>query len=177
MRCTEAGGGASEKPLSWRWTIYVFIHHRGSCVLKVRQFNRSLTKPTPWGSEGMKRTGEKRQERHSWTHGSAFKAHLCGDKKKKESIGGLCVWWLLFARRLWLMSLKGQTPLRKINGVSEARGNGLWGPAGHISNTTVITSAEQSWREWSEDGDGNVRKCWAAFSSRSTPETVGKPED
>lgn len=70
--------------------------------------------PNPY-CEGVKRTGEKRQELHSWTHGYAFKAHLCGEWKK-ESIRGLCTWWLLFAHQLWLMSLKGQTPLRKING-------------------------------------------------------------
>lgn len=57
------------------------------------------------------------------------------------------------------MSLKGQTPLRKINGVSEAQGNGLWGPAGHICNATVITTTEQRWKKWSGDGD-DVWKCW-----------------
>lgn len=63
---------------------------------------------------------------------------------------GVCIDPLLSAQRLWLMSLKGQTPLGKINGVSYAQGNGLRGPAGHISNMTAITAAEQRRKEGSQ---------------------------
>lgn len=63
---------------------------------------------------------------------------------------GMCIDSLLSAHRLWLMSLKGQTPLRKINGVSYAQGNGLRGPAGHISNMTAITTTEQKRKEVSQ---------------------------
>lgn len=72
------------------------------------------------------------------------------------------------------MSLKGQTPLRKINGVLEAQGNGLWGPAGHICNATVITTTEQRWKEWSGDGDGNVWKCWTAGGGKQQLQQVNK---
>lgn len=109
---------------------------------------------------------EGRDKSYTAGHMAAHWKLTCEERKKKKSIRGRCMWWLLFAHRLWLMSLKGQTPLRKINGVSQAQGNGLWGPAGRICNMTVITTTEQWWKEWSGDGDDNVWKCWTAEGGR-----------
>lgn len=86
----------------------------------------------------MKRTGGERRERESGYDGElakeilafghitgAFGPHqcpcahaVCAKEKKRMCSAGLCVRSRLFAHRLRLMSLKGQTPLRKINGVS-----------------------------------------------------------
>lgn len=96
------------------------------------------------GWRGQERRGEREREREStasmanrWRWYWQFDTHwciqtspvcvfvsvhmlVCMCEREKEYICSLCVCVCvsLSAHRLWLMSLKGQTPLRKINGVS-----------------------------------------------------------
>lgn len=102
-----------------------------------------------WGGQGRLRRQAGGGDTGSWTPTGALITHPCarahtGTRENRNASAAL------FAHRPRLMSLKGQTPLRKINGVSRAWGNGLWGPAGDISNMTVITTAEQRRKERSQ---------------------------
>lgn len=60
------------------------------------------------GWRGQERRDKSYTARHMATH-----SKLTCVEKKKGSIRGSCSWLLLFAHQLWLMSLKGQAPLRK----------------------------------------------------------------
>lgn len=135
--------------------------------------------PTWWGRERMKRTAEERWEQETGYECTLLEAmlavehptanlkltceHVCTQRKERREKwpNTSCTGSLLFADWLWLMSLKGQTPLKKINGVSEAWGNGLWGPARHIPNMTVITGTEHRWKEPSEaENEHNTSFVW-----------------
>lgn len=53
--CSLLGGHHESDWAGSRRFMYLFVVEEGASK-KVRQFNRSATKPTVWGSEGMKRT-------------------------------------------------------------------------------------------------------------------------
>lgn len=102
---------------------------QGSCVLKGRG-NFPGHRPNP--SERVKRTAEEvgvTRRRLEITASRAAGDQLtcvCSTRRQKETRANV---WRLFAEAAGgLMSLKGQTPLRKINGISLAWGGG-WGSA------------------------------------------------
>lgn len=152
MRCTQGtkwggccSGGVSYKGVSRRHAIYVFIHHQGSRVLKGRaifqvtdQIHTARKREDEEDGRGETRVGERLPRQAAGGDTGIWAARwripdltcvparggvLC--KRKRKRVRGLCLRSRLFAHRLWLMSLKGQKPLRKINGISSARGNGL----------------------------------------------------
>lgn len=144
--------------------IYVFIHYRGSCLLKGWAiFQVSDQTHTQRGRDEQDRGGEIKRggvdgwgsETAGWqrlmlAHTGAVTTHLClivcvcvRASTRQESQGASTLHASVCSEHhSWLMSLKGQTPRTEIDGAFlGVEGNSLRGPVGHVSNMTLITTA------------------------------------
>lgn len=125
---SRGGGGAvsCEKELSRRSSaqFYGFIHHPGKLRLKRSgQFSGSPTESEREGEEDCRGGwSDETAAGDSGVSASRRPAHLCLQHTEAERDTRANVWRLFAEAGGGLMSLKGQTPLRKINGISSVAG-------------------------------------------------------